>query len=134
MRASGKDCRSNEDKHSPLCSARKKFNCRGKNEEKNKKMDKAEKLKEFLKKKYQNEELEKSRLGTATKETTKKIRTHRHLPGTVKNGYIKGTDENGNTKWTNASSGKVKNQITGEMEGAGGPGLRVRKDVKPQKV
>jgi hypothetical protein len=134
MRASGKDCRSNEDKHSPLCSARKKFNCRGKNEEKNKKMDKAEKLKKFLKKKYQNEELEKSRLGTATKETTKKIRTHRHLPGTVKNGYIKGTDENGNTKWTNASSGKVKNQITGEMEGAGGPGLRVRKDVKPQKV
>lgn len=134
MRASGKDCRSNEDKHSPLCSARKKFNCRGKNEEKSKKIEKAEKLKEFLKKKYQNEELEKSRLGTATKETTKKIRTHRHLPGTVKNGYIKGTDENGNTKWTNASSGKVKNQITGEMEGAGGPGLRVRKDVKPQKV
>jgi len=134
MRASGKDCRSNEDKHSPLCSARKKFNCRGKNEEKNKKIEKAEKLKEFLKKKYRNEELEKSRLGTATKETTKKIRTHRHLPGTIKNNYIKGTDENGNTKWTNASSGKVKNQITGEMEGAGGPGLRVRKDVKPQKV
>lgn len=134
MRASGKDCRSNEDKHSPLCSARKKFNCRGKNEEKSKKIEKAEKLKEFLKKKYQNEKLEKSRLGTATKETTKKIRTHRHFPGTVKNGYIKGTDENGNTKWTNASSGKVKNQITGEMEGAGGPGLRVRKDVKPQKV
>ena len=42
MRASGKDCRANEDKDSPLCSARRKFNCRGKNEEKNKKMDKTE--------------------------------------------------------------------------------------------
>jgi len=44
MRAAGKDCRSNEDKNSPLCSARKKFNCRGKNEEKGKAMDKSEEL------------------------------------------------------------------------------------------
>jgi hypothetical protein len=43
MRASGKDCRANEDKNSPLCSARKKFNCRGKNEEKKGGMGKSEK-------------------------------------------------------------------------------------------
>ena len=48
MRAAGKDCRSNEDKNSPLCSARKKFNCRGKNEEKGKAMDKSEKLKKAV--------------------------------------------------------------------------------------
>jgi hypothetical protein len=42
MRAAGKDCRSNEDKNSPLCSARKKFNCRGKNEEKGKSIEKNE--------------------------------------------------------------------------------------------
>ena len=51
MRASGKDCRSNEDKDSPLCSARKKFNCRGKNEEKGPAVQKSEKLKNFLEKK-----------------------------------------------------------------------------------
>jgi hypothetical protein len=51
MRRSGKDCRSNEDKDSPLCSARKKFNCRGKNEEKGPAVQKSEKLKNFLEKK-----------------------------------------------------------------------------------
>ncbi len=34
MKAAGKDCRANEDADSPVCAARKKFNCRGKNEEK----------------------------------------------------------------------------------------------------
>jgi hypothetical protein len=44
MRASGKDCRAAEDKDSPLCSARKKMNCRGKNEEKGPSIEKSEKL------------------------------------------------------------------------------------------
>lgn len=48
MRASGKDCRANEDKDSPLCSARKKFSCRGKNEEKSKSIEKSEKLLKFM--------------------------------------------------------------------------------------
>jgi len=51
MIQSGKDCRSNEDKDSPVCAARKKYNCRGKNEEKGPVMQKAEKLKDFLSKK-----------------------------------------------------------------------------------
>ena len=50
MRSSGKDCRANEDKDSPICSARKKFNCRGKNEEKGG-IHKNEELKAFLDKK-----------------------------------------------------------------------------------
>lgn len=45
-----KDCRSNEDANSPLCTARAKFNCRGKNQE-SAKVEKSEKLKRFLKKK-----------------------------------------------------------------------------------
>ena len=44
MRAAGKDCRAAEDKDSPLCSARKKMNCRGKNEEKGQVVEKSEKL------------------------------------------------------------------------------------------
>lgn len=63
MKKAGKDCRSNEDENSPVCMARKKYNCRGKNEEKNKKMAKSddalcdgdfkdsEKLSKFLSKK-----------------------------------------------------------------------------------
>ena len=51
MRTSGKDCRSNEDKDSPLCVARQKNNCRGKNEEKGPVIQKSEKLKQFLTKK-----------------------------------------------------------------------------------
>ena len=51
MRQSGKDCRAGEDKDSPLCEARKKFNCRGKNEEHGPSVKKSEKLKEFLGKK-----------------------------------------------------------------------------------
>jgi len=56
MRASGKDCRSKEDQDTPLCSARKKFNCRGKNEEKgsvqkSEEESDSKKLSDFLKKK-----------------------------------------------------------------------------------
>ena len=45
-----KDCRSNTDANSPLCTARAKFNCRGKNQESGK-VEKSEKLKRFLEKK-----------------------------------------------------------------------------------
>jgi len=45
-----KDCRSNQDANSPLCTARAKFNCRGKNQEGGK-VEKSEKLKRFLEKK-----------------------------------------------------------------------------------
>jgi hypothetical protein len=133
MRASGKDCRSNEDKFSPLCSARRKFNCRGKNEEKGKKIEKAEKLKEFLKKKYEDEKkIEKNKL--ATKDTTKRSHTPHRPPFTIKNGYMKVVDENGNVGHTKASGGIVRNQTTGNPEGAGGPGLRAGKVPKPPKV
>lgn len=46
-----KDCRSNQDANSPLCTARAKFNCRGKNQEGGGKVEKSEKLKRFLEKK-----------------------------------------------------------------------------------
>jgi hypothetical protein len=51
MKTSGKDCRANEDKDSPVCVARKKMNCRGKNAEKGSSIQKSEKLKKFLQKK-----------------------------------------------------------------------------------
>ena len=51
MKTSGKDCRANEDKDSPVCVARKKMNCRGKNAEKGPAIKKSEKLKAFLEKK-----------------------------------------------------------------------------------
>jgi len=51
MKTSGKDCRANEDKDSPVCAARKKMNCRGKNAEKGSAIQKSEKLKKFLEKK-----------------------------------------------------------------------------------
>ena len=51
MKTSGKDCRANEDKDSPVCVARKKMNCRGKNAEKGPVIKKSEKLKAFLEKK-----------------------------------------------------------------------------------
>jgi hypothetical protein len=50
MKTSGKDCRSGEDKDSPMCVARKKMNCRGKNAEKGPAIQKSEKLKNFLEK------------------------------------------------------------------------------------
>lgn len=51
MKTSGADCRSNDDKDSPVCVARKKMNCRGKNAEKGPAIQKSEKLKNFLDKK-----------------------------------------------------------------------------------
>lgn len=82
MRAAGKDCRSNEDKNSPLCSARKKFNCRGKNEEKGKAMDKSEKLSKFLKKKeVPIKSGNKGRQATSTKRTTAHVSKPQHEIG-----------------------------------------------------
>jgi len=46
MKASGKDCRSNEDADSPLCAARQKFDCRGKNAGGS--MNKSEKLSNYM--------------------------------------------------------------------------------------
>lgn len=102
MRSSGKDCRANEDKNSPLCAARRKNNCRGKNEEKGS-VQKSEKLQGFLKKK----ELEKSRLGTAEKQTTKKIRTKQRPVGALNlNREMKVEDpETGKPKNVDASRG-----------------------------
>jgi hypothetical protein len=48
MKTAGHDCRANEDKDSPMCTARKKMNCRGKNAEKGAAVQKSEKLKNFL--------------------------------------------------------------------------------------
>ena len=48
MKTAGHDCRANEDKDSPMCAARKKMNCRGKNAEKGAVVQKSEKLKNFL--------------------------------------------------------------------------------------
>ena len=109
MRASGKDCRANEDKDSPLCSARKKFNCRGKNEEKKSGMGKSEKLYKFLKKKDKkdDEDLEKSRL--ATKQTTKPVPQKHAEEGTIRGYKQKEFDkETGKAKWTDISRGKTK--------------------------
>lgn len=105
MRAAGKDCRSNEDKTSPLCSARKKFNCRGKNEEKGA-IAKSDKLSGFLKKK----ELKKTSGGLPTEKVgqykgPEHVSKPTHKIGTVKNKKIKVEDENGEEKWVNASAG-----------------------------
>lgn len=133
MRAAGKDCRSNEDKASPLCSARKKFNCRGKNEEKGKAINKSEKLSKFLKKKDKNE-LEKGREGTATKQTTKHISKPHHAEGTQKGYKVKVIDnETGQAKWIDGSRGLAKDP-NGDPIGPGGSSPVSIKKPKSVKV
>jgi hypothetical protein len=135
MRAAGKDCRSNEDKNSPLCSARKKFNCRGKNEEKGKAMDKSEKLANFLKKK--ENKLEKGREGTATKQTTKHVSKPHNPEGTQKGYKVKVIDnETGEARWVDGSRGLAKDP-NGDPIGPGGKSpvsIKKPKSVKVPKM
>jgi hypothetical protein len=136
MRAANKDCRSNEDKNSPICSARKKFNCRGKNEEKGKVMDKSEKLSKFLKKK----ELEiksgnKGRQGTGTKQTTKKVHKE-HAPVGSENlrNKVKVQDsETGKEKWIDGSAGLAMGPDGSPMAAEGQSPMKGKKP-KPSKV
>ena len=139
MRQSGKDCRSNEDKFSPLCSARRKFNCRGKNEEKNKKMDKAEseKLSKFLKKK--DSKLEKRGLPTKRTGTYKNAKEHtpkpHHKEYTQKGNKMKIIDDTtGEAQWKNFSNGIQGKDQNGDPAPAPGPGNRPKPMVKPNKV
>lgn len=132
MRAAGKDCRSNEDKNSPLCSARKKFNCRGKNEEKSKTMDKSEKLSRFLKKK-DKKELEKGREGTATKQTTRHVSKPHHAEGTQKGYKVKVIDnETGEAKWIDGSRGLAKDPQGDPIGPSGKSPVSTKKQVVPK--
>jgi hypothetical protein len=139
MRQSGKDCRSNEDKFSPLCSARRKFNCRGKNEEKNKKIEKAEseKLSKFLKKK--DSKLEKRGLPTKRTGTYKNAKEHtpkpHHKEYTQKGNKMKIIDDTtGAAQWKNFSNGIQGLDQNGDPAPAPGPGNRPKPMVKPNKV
>jgi hypothetical protein len=126
MRASGKDCRANEDKDSPLCSARKKFNCRGKNEEK-KSIQKTEKLSKFLKKK--DEDLEKSKL--ATKQTTKHTVKPHAAEGAQKGYKVKDIDnETGKANWIDGSRGLTRDNAGDPVAPEGNSPLSIPKQKK----
>tara|TARA_R100000951_G_scaffold112718_1_gene113473 strand:- start:4938 stop:7082 length:2145 start_codon:yes stop_codon:yes gene_type:complete len=123
MKTSGKDCRANEDKNSPLCSARKKFNCRGKNEEKGA-VAKSEKLSSFLKKK--DEKLEKSKL--ATKQTTKHTTKPHNPEGTQKGYKVKDIDnETGTAQWLDGSRGLAKDPAGDPVAPEGNSPRSIRK-------
>jgi len=126
MTTSGKDCRSNDDKNSPLCSARKKFSCRGKNEEKGgiSKSEDVEKLSKFLKKK--DKKLEKSKL--ATKQTTKHTTKPHNPEGTQKGYKVKDIDnETGRAQWIDGSRGLAEDPAGDPIGPKGNSPISIRK-------